>query len=141
MRWTFLTYNGQKLQFFAEKFGGFVFFSYFCNDFMHMKRRVIIVSAVLALTLFAPVTASSSMLKGYAAGVMDFQESEVTISFSQGAIYVSGGEGMTLEVVSLTGKKVLEQQIDSPSPKFELNIPKGCYIVKVGKVVRKVSIH
>ena len=105
MRWTFLTYNGQKLQFFAEKFGGFVFFSYFCNDFMHMKRRVIIVSAVLALTLFAPVTASSSMLKGYAAGVMDFQESEVTISFSQGAIYVSGGEGMTLEVVSLTGKK------------------------------------
>lgn len=108
---------------------------------MRMKRIVIIVSAILALAMFVPATANSSVLKEYAFGIMEFQDSEVTISYSQGSVYVSGGEGMTIEVISLTGNKVFEQQIESPSQKFELNIPKGCYIVKVGKVVRKVSIH
>lgn len=116
-------------------------FRTFAKDFMRMKRIVIIVSAVLALSLFVPTTASSSVLREYALGIMDFQDSEVTISYSQGSVYVSGGEGLTIEVISLTGNKVFEQQIESPSQKFELNIPKGCYIVKVGKVVRKVSIH
>ena len=116
-------------------------FRTFAKDFMRMKRIVIIVSAVLALALFVPTTASSSVLREYALGIMDFQDSEVTISYSQGSVYVSGGEGLTIEVISLTGNKVFEQQIESPSQKFELNIPKGCYIVKVGKVVRKVSIH
>jgi len=106
-----------------------------------MKRFAFIFSVVLAFAFSSPVRANALWVNGYAAGVVDLQDMEVTISFSQGSIYVSGGEGMILEVVSLTGKKVLEQQIDSPSQKFELNIPKGCYIVKVGKVVRKVSIH
>ena len=116
-------------------------FPTFAEDIVHMKRIVFIFSAVLALAVSMPVRANASVMNGYAAGVADFQDAEVTISFSQGVVYVSGGEGMVLEVISLTGKKVVEQQIDSPSQKFELNIPKGCYIVKVGKVVRKVSIH
>ena len=35
----------------------------------------------------------------------------------------------------------MEEQIASPAQKFELNIPKGCYIVKVGNVVRKISVR
>lgn len=106
-----------------------------------MKKFLFLFITVLTIAFSSPVMASTSVMNSYAAGVLDFQDMEVTISFSQGIIYVSGGEGMILEIVSLTGKKVMEQQIDSPSQKFELNIPKGCYIVKVGKVVRKVSIH
>lgn len=116
-------------------------FRTFAKEIVRMKRIVIIVSAVLALVSFVPTTANASVLKEYAAGIMDFQDSEVTISYSQGSVYVSGGEGLTIEVVSLTGNKVFEEVITSPSQKFDLNIPKGCYIVKVGKVVRKVSIH
>jgi hypothetical protein len=44
-------------------------------------------------------------------------------------------------VVSLTGKRVMEERISSPAQQIELNIPKGCYIVKVGDVVRKVSVR
>ena len=116
-------------------------FRTFAKDFMRMKRIFIIVSAVLALVLFVPTKASSSVLKEYVAGIMVLQDSEVTITYSQGSVYVTGGEGLTIEVVSLTGNKVYEEVITSPSQKFDLNIPKGCYIVKVGKVVRKVSVH
>ena len=78
----------------------------------------------------------------YMAGVMELApDSEPTITYSDGALYINGAEGETLEVISLTGKKVHTEIIESPAQKIELNIPKGCYIVKVGKVVRKVSIR
>jgi len=30
--------------------------------------------------------------------------------------------------------------VEGQDKRFDLNLPKGCYIVKVGKVVRKISI-
>lgn len=116
-------------------------FHTFAQNIMRMKRSLLVLSAVLSFALLAPATASASVFWNYNAGILESQDGAITISFSQGALYVTGGEGMTLEVVSLTGNKVMEQPIDSPAQKFELNIPKGCYIVKVGKVVRKVSIR
>ena len=37
--------------------------------------------------------------------------------------------------------KVLTVNIESPAQRVDLNIPKGCYILKVGKVVRKVQVR
>lgn len=142
MKWTFLIYNcPQNVYFLLKSLVDSVIFHTFAQNIMRMKRSLLIISAILSFVLLAPATASSNVLWNYNAGIMESQDGVVTISFSQGTLYVTGGEGMTLEVVSLTGNKVMEQQVDSPAQKFELNIPKGCYIVKVGKVVRKVSIR
>jgi hypothetical protein len=85
---------------------------------------------------------SASAAPAYFAGVMELsQDQDVNITYSEGMLFVTGCEGETLEIVSLTGKKVLDVKIESPAQKIELNIPKGCYIVKVGKVVRKVSVR
>lgn len=67
--------------------------------------------------------------------------SGINITVSQSTLNISGASGLTLEVVSLTGRKVATVKIESPLQRVELNIPKGCYILKIGKVVRKVSIH
>ena len=72
---------------------------------------------------------------------MAIPESDVTINYSQGVLYINGGEGKVLEVVSLTGRPVTTVKIDSPNQRVELNLPKGCYILKVGKVVRKVTLR
>lgn len=66
---------------------------------------------------------------------------EVTIAVSGQTVTVSGAQGETLEVISLTGRRVLTVKIESPAQRIELNIPKGCYLLKVGKVVRKVSLR
>ena len=142
MKWTFLIYNcPQNVYFLLKSLVDSVFFHTFAQDIMRMKRYLLILSAILFFVLLTPSKASCNVLWNYHVGIMESQEEEVTISFTQGTLYVTGGEGMKLEIVSLTGNKVLEQQVDSPAQKFELNIPKGCYIVKVGKVVRKVSIR
>ena len=57
----------------------------------------------------------------------------LTLSFSAPAV-ASAATGYASE-------RLLEQQIDSPAQKIELNIPKGCYIVKVGSVVRKIAVR
>ena len=88
-------------------------------------RKLIMICAILALSMSVPVTTWA----------------EVSVTYTQGYLYVNDSEGKTLEIVSLTGRKVMEEQINSPAQKIELSIPKGCYIVKVGSVVRKISVR
>ncbi len=68
-------------------------------------------------------------------------DKEVTIVVQQSSLFVNNAQGQVLEVVSLTGKQIVKVKIDSPAQRIELNVPKGCYIVKVGKVVRKIAIQ
>lgn len=105
---------------------------------MLMVRFLLLTMTILTLCFSAPDKACAATI--YESGVMGIPEGEITITYSQGVLYVNGGEGKVLEVVSLTGRRLLEQQIDSPAQKIELTIPKGCYIVKVGSVVRKIAV-
>ena len=69
------------------------------------------------------------------------ERNDVQISVSQSVVHVTNAEGQVLEVISLTGRHVMSVRIESPAQKIELtNISKGCYIIKVGKVVRKIVI-
>ena len=107
---------------------------------MRMIKRLLILNFILAAFWLVPVSVSAA--PAYMAGVMEmYAEQEADVVYANGVLMVTGAEGCTLEVVSLTGKKVLSVEISSPAQRIELNIPKGCYIVKVGKVVRKVSVR
>lgn len=66
--------------------------------------------------------------------------SSINITPKKKLIHVSGAEGMTMEVYNLTGINIASIQIESNDANLSLNLPKGCYIFKIGKVVRKISI-
>lgn len=48
--------------------------------------------------------------------------------------------GEKLEVLSIVGVKIIDKKIESTSPTYTLDIPKGYYIVKIGTTVRKISV-
>ena len=99
-------------------------------------RRILLISTILFL-LAAPVWATGMLMDpAYSA-----QFDEPSIAVEGHTVTVSGAQGKTLQVVSLTGRLVAEYEIDAPVQRLELNLSKGCYILKVGKVVRKVSIR
>ena len=105
---------------------------------MLMAKRLLFAS-LFALTLLLPVCLHAAEM--VVVGTEQVDERGVSISVEQQTIYVTGAAGQTLEVVSLTGRRVMTVKIESPAQRIELNnIPKGCYILKIGKVVRKVSI-
>ncbi len=56
-------------------------------------------------------------------------------------IRIIGSDGEMLEVFNLTGIKVMEIRIDNTDATISLDLPKGCYILKVNKIVRKISIQ
>ena len=51
-----------------------------------------------------------------------------------------GARGEEREVYNVAGVRVMSVKVEGAERSFELSLPKGCYIVKVGKVVRKISV-
>lgn len=100
--------------------------------------RKIILTMTLTLMLSAPVLAVPVMMELMATEQID---SEVTMVVEGNTVTVNGAEGLVLEIISLTGRKVAQYEINSPSQRIELNLNKGCYVFKIGKVVRKVAIR
>lgn len=72
---------------------------------------------------------------------IETEMSAVTLSVNGSKVHITGAEGETLEVYNLTGVKVATIRIDSNDKTLSLNLQRGCYIMKVGKVVRKISIR
>lgn len=65
----------------------------------------------------------------------------VQISVSGINVRVQNASGAVLEVYSITGVRVFSHKIDSNDKTVGLSsLGKGCYIVKVGKLARKISI-
>ena len=86
----------------------------------------------------APIAASSLLFDSAPAAQV---EDEVTFAMDGNVVTVTGAQGKVLQVVSLTGRLLATYHISSPSQRVELNLSKGCYILKVSKVVRKVSLQ
>lgn len=86
----------------------------------------------------APIAASSLLFDPAPTAQV---EDDVTFTLEGDVVTVTGAQGKSLLVVSLTGRLLASYRITSPSQRVELNLSKGCYILKVGKVVRKVSIQ
>jgi len=67
--------------------------------------------------------------------------SAVAIVVSGNTVRVSGTNGEDIEVFNLTGAKITTIKTDTTGKTFTVNLQKGCYLLKIGKVVRKISIR
>lgn len=56
-------------------------------------------------------------------------------------VRVQNAQGEELKVYDITGKEIFSATIDNADKTYSLNLKRGCYIVKVGKTVRKINIH
>ena len=54
---------------------------------------------------------------------------------------MSGADGEVLHIYNVTGVRVMSIKVDGYEKSYTLNLPKGCYIVKIGKTVRKITIR
>ena len=72
--------------------------------------------------------------------IIDSDIQTINVAVTESAIHVTGANGQVLHVYNVTGMKLMSVKIEGQDKKVEINLPKGCYIVKVGKVVRKIYI-
>lgn len=106
-----------------------------------MTKHLFGLALIAAMLFMVPASVQALQAEIASVGQDDDTRNDIQITVSQSVVRVTGAEGQVLEVFSLTGRHVMSVRIESPAQKVELtNIPKGCYIIKVGKVVRKIVI-
>lgn len=101
-----------------------------------MIRKLLIIPFV-AVVLFAMPSVSHAET---AIEIIDNEYQNISISVNSSTIHVTGANGQTLHIYNVAGVRVMSIKIEGADRHYELNIPKGCYIAKVGKVVKKISI-
>lgn len=73
---------------------------------------------------------------------MENEPHQITITVVESTIHIKNASQMVLEVYNVAGIKVSTQRIDSQDKTIELNnLSKGCYLLKIGKIVRKVYLR
>ena len=92
------------------------------------------------ISMFLMVGVPSVASANDAIEIIDSEAQNVTISLTETTLHVAGANGQVLYVYNVAGVRVMSVKVEGQDKKIELNLPKGCYIVKVGKVVRKISI-
>lgn len=103
-----------------------------------MQKVLLIITLALALQAL-PQTAGAQDVRR---APVEQEIKEVKITVSESTVYIKNADtGTRMQVYNMAGVCVAEYRVDSPDRSFDLaHLPKGCYIIKVGKVARKVFL-
>ena len=101
-----------------------------------MNKKILALIFAVAMGVAMPVTAVAET----SIEIIDNEIQTVTVAVNESTIHVSGANGQVMHVYNVTGMKLMSVKIEGQEKKVEINLPKGCYIVKIGKVVRKIYI-
>lgn len=102
-----------------------------------MKRQFLILMTA-AWLLGMPGAMAQDILRP----AVEQELKEVSITVNASTLRVKNADKEVVEIFNMAGMKVASYRVDSPDKTFELDqLPKGCYIVRVGKVARKVYLR
>ena len=101
--------------------------------------RRILLTFLFALSLMAVLPQRMSAAANIEIIDNDFQQITVTVT-SAGVLHVTGAGGLVLQVYNVLGVRVASIKVEGNDKRIDL-LKSGCYIVKVGNVVRKISIN
>lgn len=108
----------------------------------HKLQRIIILTSLCVCPLLA-VAGDVALWTGNGSNIettdtYNLTEIEITVQGRQ--VIISNAQGKFLEIYDITGKRVHYVQIDSHKMHLTLNLHKGCYIMRVGDVTRKIYL-
>lgn len=105
-----------------------------------MRMTKTLLSIVFSAMLFvgSPLTSHA----GNAIEIIEIENDlqDVTVTIDGNDLHVVNALGETLQIYNVAGVCVETIKVDGDDKHYNLDLAKGCYIVKVGKIVRKISI-
>ena len=101
-----------------------------------MMKRIFTIIFSMALMLGMPQVA----VAGTSIEIIDNDFQSIAVSVNESVLHITGANGQVMQIYNVAGVRVMSVKIDGQDKRIELNLPKGCYMVKVGKFVRKISI-
>lgn len=102
-----------------------------------MKKYILAILVLFGVgTAIMPVKSNAAII----IETIDGDFGNVSISVSGSTLHVTGANGQFLSIFNVAGVKVQSFKVEGNDKHYELSLRRGCYIIKVGKIVRKVSI-
>ena len=101
------------------------------------KKILYLILAFISLNFVVPNTVKAEN----ALEIISQDFRNITISISGSVLRVEGANDEMLYIYNVTGVRVMSVKVDGQDKRYNLNLPKGCYIVKVGNVTRKIIIR
>ena len=102
-------------------------------------RNYIFVSLITAMALVFVMPTETRA--NNSVEIIEQERQNIVISTNLSTLRVSGASGMTLEIYNVAGVKLMNIKVDGDDKRYELNLPKGCYIAKVGNKAKKISVN
>ena len=100
-----------------------------------MKQLLICTIAFFAIGISPAIAQEQSRQ------TIESEISAISVTVQGSIIHIKNASNMTVDIYNITGVKVYSHRIESLERSFELNnLQKGCYIIKIGKFVRKIYI-
>lgn len=103
-----------------------------------MTKYILTTIMMALLTLCAPVQVRANAAIEIIENAL--QPTAANITVNGGSIRVSGANGKIMYVYNLAGVRIHSIKVEGADRTYDLNLSKGCYIIKVGTTVRKVSL-
>ncbi len=101
------------------------------------KKIFTLLIVLITLSFVLPTTVRANT----AIELIDQNFQGISISVYGSVLRVEGANDETMYIYNVTGVRVMSVKVDGADKRYNLNLPKGCYIVKVGKVTRKIVIR
>lgn len=113
-------------------------FYYLCNvkDKNARMKKIITLCLAMMLAINIPMVT----LANTAIEIIEPDLQPISVSANNSRLHVVGANGLMLKVYNVAGVCIWDIRIEGNDKYYDLNLSKGCYIVKVGKVVRKISV-
>lgn len=105
----------------------------------NLKLMARIIYTLLLIFAFVVAAPSAAMAESMADDIEQSQAPSVAV-VSGSQLRVVNANGQILRVYNVTGVQVRVLKVEGQDKCYDLNLQKGCYIVKVGKMVRKISV-
>lgn len=94
----------------------------------------------VVLSLFMLAAVPNTVRAAAAIEIIDTEIQNITVTVNESVVHVTGANGEVMHIYNVTGMKLMSVRVEGQDKRIEINLPKGCYIVKIGKVVRKIYI-
>ncbi len=100
-----------------------------------MKKTLLILSLTLSL-----MTIPAGVWAAHDVEMVEPETKDIVISQQNDLLRIVGANGLDVKIYNLAGVCVSAFKVEGNDRSYNLNLRKGCYIVKVGAVARKIFV-
>ena len=102
---------------------------------LRMKKILLKFTLSVALLMGLPAMSMATI------EIIDQEPTAITIvQPTNNILHITNASGQMLRIYNVAGKCIKVFKVDGPDRQYELNLPKGIYIVKVGETARRITI-